>query len=433
MKQRSLSGGVIGWYFIPPSWATDCPLTSEPLGANYESARDRVHGVLLPQFDAWLEARKSGAVIATGPAIGSLDWLFAEYTKTWDEVGINRLKPLGAGQQRNHRSSINLIADYKLKNGQRLGERQLRVIDELTVQDLFKKLLVKTDANGKPVLDADGKPVERRTTVNAAMKMCRTAWNKVGPHHRNIIPALNPFAKMGLISSKEETPTATREELIAFVECADRLNYSSIGTAALIAFEWVQRERSIFATFDASHYRPEDHPDCVMIVHDKTDKKVWWPLFDETTGEPFFPELMARLDALHKDRVGLMLVRDWGDRGPWPTYPAKMKGEPDFSQVARTAREIITAAGLRPELTFRSFRHGGMTEAGESDMTDREITAQSGHTSPKELPVYSKRTLKVVANGIRKRLARRSPTATAARAVALEGEPNVLKLTNLWK
>jgi hypothetical protein len=326
-----------------------------------------------------------------------------------------------------------MIGDYKLQNGQRLGERSLRAVDEVFVRELFKKLLPKKDKDGNQILDADGNPVTRRTTVNAAMKMCRTAWNTVGPSHRSVVPLLNPFSKMGLIESTEETPTATRDELIIFIEQADKMGYPSLGTAALIAFEWLQREASIFATFDVGHFRHKDHPDCVLIMHNKTGKRVWWPLYDLETGEPFYPDLMARLDAVRKDRKGLMLLRDWGDQDPWPTYPEKMKGAPDFTQVSRTAKEIITAAGLRPELTFRSFRHGGMTEAGESDMTDREIVAQSAHTSPKELPDYSKRTLKVVANGIRKRLAGRSQTATAKRAVALEGEQNVLKLTHLLK
>ena len=40
------------------------------------------------------------------------------------------------------------------------------------------------------------------------------------------------------------------------------------------------------------------------------------------TGAPLYPELMAELDAIKRERIGgLMLCRDWGDRGPWPTWP----------------------------------------------------------------------------------------------------------------
>jgi hypothetical protein len=36
---------------------------------------------------------------------------------------------------------------------------------------------------------------------------------------------------------------------------------------------------------------------------------------------------------------------------------------------------VIRAAGLRDELTFASFRHGGFTEAGDAELTDAEMRA----------------------------------------------------------
>jgi hypothetical protein len=52
----------------------------------------------------------------------------------------------------------------------------------------------------------------------------------------------------------------------------------------------------------------------------------------------------------------------------------------------------MRTAGLREELTFTSFRHGGFTEAGDGELTDREIMAQGRQNSPKVLPNYVKRT-----------------------------------------
>jgi hypothetical protein len=65
-------------------------------------------------------------------------------------------------------------------------------------------------------------------------------------------------------------------------------------------------------------------------------------------------------------------------------------------------KEIIRAAGLRDELTFTSFRHGGFTEAADSDLTDAEMRAQGRYKSAKVLPRYAKRTVKQVAEGARK-------------------------------
>jgi len=144
----------------------------------------------------------------------------------------------------------------------------------------------------------------------------------------------------------------------------------------------------------------------VRVLHPKTGEELWVPLFDET-GAPLYPELMAELDAIKRERIGgPMLCRDWGKRGPWPTWPAPDR--PDLTHMSRTVKKIIRAAGLRNELTFTSFRHGGFTEAGDADLTDAQIRAQSRHTSAKVLPKYVKRTMRQVAAGAKKRRAVRT-------------------------
>jgi hypothetical protein len=70
-----------------------------------------------------------------------------------------------------------------------------------------------------------------------------------------IVPANNPFAKMGLKKlapgqKKTETPTATWDELVAFRKAALGLGYPSIATAALTAWEWLQREEHLFGAFE---------------------------------------------------------------------------------------------------------------------------------------------------------------------------------------
>ena len=116
--------------------------------------------------------------------------------------------------------------------------------------------------------------------------------------------------------------------------------------------------------------------------------------------------MMAELDAIKRERIGgLMLCRDWGGRSPWPTWPTP--DNPDLTHMSRKVKEIIRAAGLRDELTFTSFRHGGFTEAADSDLSDAEMRAAGRHKSAKVLPRYAKRTMKQVAEGARKRRATR--------------------------
>lgn len=116
---------------------------------------------------------------------------------------------------------------------------------------------------------------------------------------------------------------------------------------------------------------------------------------------------MLELDAIKRERIGgLMLRRDWGARGPWPTWPKP--DMPDFTHMSRKVKEVIRAAGLREELSFASFRHGGFTESGDAELTDREIMAQGRKTTVKTLPNYVKRTTRQIVTGTKKRRAVRT-------------------------
>lgn len=393
-----------------PSWArkAGCRVQSEALGSGYESARDRAETVLLPALDSW---RTNGASDAAPEklSVGSLDWVFAVYRDS------RKFTKLDRSTKRTHELGFAMVGSFVLKDGRRLGTVPLQKIDTATIDRLYEKLLV---VEGVAVSETGEKTVtrrERQTTVNHAMKSCRRAWNVAFRAHPKIVPAHNPFAKMGLENASKPTPTANFDELSAFVAACDRLGRASLGTAALIGWEWLQRGEDIFGTFQVEHYRPKDHPDAVRVLHEKTGQEAWFPLFDDlmVDGElrarkALYPVLQPRLDRIKQDRIaGLLLVRDWVDREagrplPWPTD----KG--DLTFMRHQVKRILKAAGLRPELTFTSFRHGGLTEGGDAELTDRELLAQSRHTTTKVLPLYTKKTMRQVASGARKRLASRT-------------------------
>ena len=395
--RKPLKSGV-GYFFNVPTWArrNGCPVKNEALGTDHDAAVKRAENVLLKVFDSWLTKGMSDDVPHVA-AVGTLDWLFAEYRAD------RRFTKLDAKTKRIHESGMRLVGDYVLKDGRRLGGVRLNAIDTSVVDDLYAKLLTIQET------DADGNVVERerRTRVNHAMKSCRRAWNIALRRNPRKVPVLNPFSKMGLTSYNRETPTARYSELESFRVKASEMGYASLATAALLAWEWWQREEAIFSVFDVTHYRPRERPNAVRILHPKTNEKLWIPLSDEA-GAPLYPELTIELDAIKRERIGgLMLCRDWGKRGPWPTWPAPDR--PDLTHMSRTVKKIIRAAGLREELTFTSFRHGGLTEAGDADLTEAQIRAQSRHTSPKALWKYVKRTEKQVVAGAKKRRAVRTP------------------------
>jgi hypothetical protein len=66
--------------------------------------------------------------------------------------------------------------------------------------------------------------------------------------------------------------------LQAFCAKATEMGLASLATAALIGWEWWQREIDIFATFGVAHYRPKDRPNAVRVIHEKTGEESWIPL-----------------------------------------------------------------------------------------------------------------------------------------------------------
>jgi hypothetical protein len=395
MLRKPLRNGTWAYFFNVPTWArkAGCQIANEPLGGDYEAAVARAENILLPAFDAWRMGGEKDAPPAGG-AHGTLDWVFAEYRTD------RRFTKLDAKTRRNHEAGFRLVGGYTLKDGRRFGSMRAAIITTAVTDDLYVKLLTitETDANGNTVQR------ERRTSVNHAMKTCRRAWNIAARRNPGKLPMVNPFAQMGLTSSDRKTPTATFEELTAFRAKARELGLASLATAALIGWEWLQREEDIFDTFTVAHYRPKERHNAVRVLHEKTHEENWVPLFDED-GAPLYPELMAELDVLKVDRVGLMLLRP--DGRPWPTgEDSKRPG--DLGTLRHKVKEIIRAAGLRDELSFTSFRHGGFTEAADADLSDAEIRAQGRHKSSRVLPRYAKRTMRQVVAGAKKRRATRT-------------------------
>jgi hypothetical protein len=214
-----------------PSWAlkVGCPVIG-PLGTDYAKAVERAETVMPPAFDSWRKGGKSDAAPA-GPAFGTLDWIFAEHRAD------RRFTKLDARTKRNYEVGFRLVGGHILKGGRKLGSVRITAVDTAVVDALYEKLLVVKET------DADGNTIERqrRTTVNHAMKSCRRAWNIASRRNPGKVPHVNPVAAMGLESSDRETPTATIAELRAFRAKAIELGLQSLATAALIAWEWLQR------------------------------------------------------------------------------------------------------------------------------------------------------------------------------------------------
>lgn len=98
-RRKRLKKGGFGYFFDVPTWARErgCPVKNEPLGTDYDLAVQRTEKILLPAFDSWLSGGDDANPVGIGVVIGTLDWMFHEYRRTWKQKTAKRLQPLSLG------------------------------------------------------------------------------------------------------------------------------------------------------------------------------------------------------------------------------------------------------------------------------------------------------------------------------------------------
>jgi len=342
--------------------------------------KQRCDEVLNPQFDAW--RKREGVVHPDRPLSGTFDWMISVYKSS------PLFQRLPARTQKSYDAALRLVSQHGLKDKRRFGMLPLSSITPGAADRLFDKLRRRSDGR------------DRIRTAVLSVTVCKRAWNVARRDKPKIVPWENPFQKMEISYDPKTTRPVTHDELNLFVKAADEKGEHSIGTAAMIAYYWLQREEDIIARLSWSHYRPIDAPDVARIFHHKTGQLVDIPLYDED-GTLLWPELMERLDS--SPRHGTLIVtRDRLDRRRKIYLPWKA----DYFRHRVAA--IRTAAGISYEAKFMGLRHGGSTESGNADLTDSQIRALSGHNTAAMTALYTKQTMRQRRAGARKRLEERT-------------------------
>ena len=379
MVPRRLKKGGTGYYWVPPTWAVKdgCYLKSEALGTDYADAKRRCDELLNPQFDAWRLRDAPPSPAERRAVAGTFDWMVGLYKSS------PQFKNKETKTQKNYDAALRLVSDYELTDGRNFGSLTLASIMPATADRLFDKLKVRADGS------------ERRRTAILAMTVCRRAWF-VARRHNSAVPAQNPFAKMELTHKPKATKPVSYESLMKFITAADEAGEWSIGTAAMIAFFWLQRQTDIISRLTWQHYRPKDAPNVVRVWHHKTGEVIDIPLYDED-GTVLWPELISRLDAAPR-RGALIVMRDRPDRRSKVHVPWK---EDYFRHRVAATR---AAAGLHVDEKFMGLRHGGNTEGADAGLSDAQLRALSGHKTPAMVQVYAKQTMKQRQAGGRMRL-----------------------------
>jgi hypothetical protein len=398
--RKRLANGQIAYFFSPKKSYYDvgCTVEREALGTDYDAAIRRVEDVLLPAFDSWLTGGLSDLVPVDTARTGTFNWLVTTFKAS------RKFTDTDSSTRTGYEKGLRMVAEHVLQDGSKVGSKMVSDFSTNFVDALYDKLLIVEEK------DEQGNPVkrERRRMTNGAMVACRRAWNVAQRAEPTIVPAINPFSRMGLKATApgqmpKETPTATWEQLCLFRKSCIDLSFFSLATAALVSWEWLQRVEHIFGNFDIAHYRPRERPNGVRVVHPKTGEEAWWPLFNDKS-VPLFPELMLEVDDIKKRIIGGLAFRrdhkhrrSGGVSKPWITERG------DLDHLRSTVKDIMRHAGLPEDLSFTSFRHGGFTEGADSDWTDAELRAAGRHRSAKQLPTYAKRTQKQLISATEKR------------------------------
>jgi integrase len=384
MTAKRLSTGAIAYYWAPPSRAKKAgyKVTSEALGTDYGEAKKRCDDVLNPHYRAWLN--KGADAAPSNIRLGSFDWMVSRYKAS------PKYTKLPAETRSSYDRMLRLVSEYQLADKRSMGFLPLAVFTPAVADRLFEKLKVNPRGG------------ERVRTAVLAMRVCSRAWKVAKRAEPRRVPSDNPFEKMGLTYTAKPTKLFQYDDLMKFVDAADGAGLRSVGTAAMIAFFWLQREIDILSRFAWSQYRPADAPDLVRIFHHKTGVPVDMPLLDED-GNDLWPELTARLDA--SDRHGtLIITRDEPDRFKGIRLPWKKR------HFLRTVAKIRRAAGIDPGIKFMGLRHGGNTEGGDAGLTDAQLRALSGHKTANMTQLYTKRTVQQRREAARKRRDSRTKT-----------------------
>jgi hypothetical protein len=383
-KTKNAAGAWV-YYWELPAWArpTKDPKTglmvpakrhgnvllleSETLGTDLAAAITKAD-LLNAALTDWRKGVEGATMVK-----GTVGWLFQWYRKQ------ARFTSKKAKTRNDYSKLMDMLAAFETKKGAPLLGKQMAAKVDATVADkLYEKLQVATG----------------RRQATYAMQVCRLVWRWAVRHERVTGVTKNPFMGMGLASTAAKGNRATaRAEYTLYRETARAMGFQSMATAASLCFECCQRVSDAFGYVDPDEpdraaivwegYRPGEQ---IGLIQAKTGNLVTLPLHIEVAADgggvervPLYPELeeeLARSRAVAKAATGPIVVEE---------RTGKRYAERRMSTIHR---RICDEAGLPTDMTFTGFRHGGITEIGDSGEDD--VRPVSGHKTLAVTKIYNK-------------------------------------------
>jgi len=380
---RKLAGGAKAYYWVRPAWADPrlatsndeivrrkavragrtCPCVTTALGSDLGQAISRAE-IINATFKSWRTGERMEL------AQGTVAWLFDWYRKQDRFTAKRHQTRMG------YKRCMDFIEAMEMKIGT-MGQRQANAVDGPAADKLYKRAVAK----------------HGERTGAYMMQVCRLVWSHASrPGYSKATGVkVNPFKGMGIKASSgpgRGNRAATRAEYDLYRETARSMGKQSMATAAALCFETVQRVFDVFGFEDPDgrvvrgfywdDYRPGEQ---IKVVQSKTNKTIILPLVDEQGGDrdELYPELEEELAQTPRTEGAQreMIVRDERTGKPYNIY-----------YMQKLHRRICDKAELPKDLRFTSFRHGGMTEIGDSGEADSR--AVSGHSKIDTTKIYDK-------------------------------------------
>ena len=147
-------------------------------------------------------------------------------------------------------------------------------------------------------------------------------------------------------------------------------------------------------------YRCKKWPHAVRIEHYKNKALVWHPLEQIIDGESvkFYAEAEDILS--HLPKLGIPMIMRKIAKGE-AKGTAKVWSYPCMEKVVQTLRKKID--GVSELFTLDAWRHGGMTELEEAELTEGQGRALSAHKTAQAYRGYAKETMRRALAATRKR------------------------------
>lgn len=386
VNPRKLADGRTAYYWCRPSWADPakagsvdeatrrrairrgktCPIETTALGTDLAKVFEQ-GAALNEAFREW----RQGVEPKSTP--GSVQWLFAWY-RDQEKFKAKRHKT-----RKGYAEVMDAVCEIGMRVGI-FGARQASAVDGPAADKLYAK--------------AKAKHGERQGSY--MMQVCRLVWNHAcRPGYRKATGVKdNPFAGMGIKASSGQgrgNMAASRDQYDLYRKTAHEMGIHSMAVAAALCFEGCQRVWDVFGFKDPDgrvsrgifwdDYVPGER---ISLIQSKTGKLITLMLTMEVGGEvvQLYPELEDELAlAPRSGEPGELIVRREMDGQRYP-----------IDYMPKKHRAIREKAGLPKELRFTSFRHGGLTEIGDADVTDSR--AVSGHTKVDTTTIYNKANAK---------------------------------------